>query len=299
LIGHVLPSVRQSWITPDKKKKKKSCIYVSMNLSGAVDIYKGHSPYTLIGSLAGGGWGVAADTRTVYVGSPSNVISFYHACNTATATGSVTGVSGDEPYGMDVAPSGNLYATAWPSSTIETWTAPVTNGEAAVTATEPNITEAYFIDVDASNAYIVGYNSSSVEELDQCTTAIASCTSAAQISGGFPGGVESLGGGNVVVNNQYGILTEYSGCPSACTSSGTYTYSNGTNPLDYTQIVANRADTSLWGANIYYCSSSYGLCGDGQSQTLPIGSGTALNGNTAAVSNDEALGITMVPKDGN
>jgi hypothetical protein len=298
LIGHTIPGIHTSWISNDAKKHHAACIYVSMNLSGTVDIYKRNSPYTLKGTLSGGGWGVAVGgkPKMVWVGSPSNTISSYKPCTGTIATNTVTGVSGYDPYGMSVDAAGTLWATAWPSNTIEWWPAPVSGSP--ITAADTLQTESYFIDVDTSAAYVAGYNSSGVEEVDACTLTISSCSSAAQVSGGFPGGVQTDGAGNIYLNNQYGTLYSYSGCPSACTSSGSYTYSNGTNPLDYTAIALDAAKHNLWGANIYYCSSSYGLCGDGQAQSLPLSSAT-LGGATPGVNNDEALGIAVVPQDHN
>jgi len=306
LIGHAVYNGKHSWVHKNEGKAV-GCIYVSFNLSGVTNIYSSVSPYTQTGSLTSSslyGWGAAStplvegnkSLGTTYLGTYADTIDFYTSCTGTSPSGSVTGVSGDYPYGMTVAPTGSLYATAWPSSTIQYWTAPVTSGEAVTTATEPNITEAYFIDVDNSNAYVAGYNSSSVETVDACSTTITGCASVISISGGFPGGVQTDGAGNVYINNQYGTMYSYSGCPSACTASGSFTYSNGTNPLDYTAMVLGVIQQHIWGANIYYCSSSYGLCGDGSRQSVPLAS-ALLDGNTPGVSNDEALGISFVRGD--
>jgi len=294
----------RSWMRPDKKG---GCIYVSDNLSGVVSVYAGKSPWGLQGTLTSAslyGWGVAAGGKkksaVVYIGTYSDTIDFYTPCTGTTPTGSVTG-TGNYPYGITVAPNGNLYATSWPSNTTDYWTAPVTNGEAASSGVDANQALTYFVDADKTTTYLTGYNTSeSAETVDGCSLTITGCATLVSIAGGFPGGSQIDSGGNLYVNNQYGTLYSYSGCPGACTSSGTFTYSNGTNPLDYTATALDKKAKNLWGANIYYCSSSYGLCGDGQSQSLPGHSvaGSALNGTTTpALSNSEPLGIAVYKQD--
>jgi hypothetical protein len=154
---------------------------------------------------------------------------------------------------------------------------------------------AYFIAVDSKNAYITGYDTSGSDEIvDACSTTITGCTTIVTISGGFPGGVAIDQKGNLYVNNQFGTLYSYSGCPSACSLTGSFTYSNGSNPRDYTAIALDNKAKNIWGANFYYCSATVGVCTYAQRQSLPL-SGAAFNGNTPEVTGDEAVGLAVVP----
>jgi len=304
-IGH---AIYHPIVNGPDKKKKGGCIYLSDNLSGTVTLYSNVTPWgptgTTLTSTSLYGWGVAANhlkkkKAVVFVGTYSDTIDEYKPCSskklTATLTGSGSG--SDYPYGMDVSSNNTLYATVWPSNNVDYWL----NATGTVNVgTDTNQYETYFVDADksAANVYLSGYNSALTQEtVDKCSATITGCATVASVAGGFPGGVQIDAAGNLYVNNQYGTLYAYNGCPSACAANGSFTYSNGTNPLDYTQIVLDTTAANLWGANIYYCSSSYGLCGDGQSQSLPI-TGSALNGATSpGLNNSEPLGIEYYKPD--
>jgi hypothetical protein len=300
-IGHVVYNIGRSWVRPDKRAKA-SCIYLSLAFSGVIDIYSAKKPYVQTGQLTssnGYGWGVAAyRKKVVYAATNANTIDFYTPCTGATPTGSVTTSGNGSPYGVSVAPDGSLYATQWSSNTIDYWTAPVTSGEAVTTATDPNMSAAAFINVDSKNAYIVGWSYGGREIVDACSTTITGCTTIITmdtIYGGFPGGVVSDDKGNLYVNNNYGALYSYSGCPSACSLTGSFVYNNGINAIGYTGIALDHKAKNIWGANDYLCASCrIGIAGDAQRQSLPLSS-AKFNGHTPGVNNDYGAGIAIVP----
>jgi hypothetical protein len=280
-----------SWSKPNPDKKG-GCLYNSLNLSTDVDMYSSASPYGSIGSLgAVGGWGVAASKKTVYVGNGSDDITGYTPCSTSTNGYTAHGNAEGVPYGLAADKKGNVWGDEW-STTLIDWWGP-SGGAPAGSANETNQAITYFLALDKSdNVYPVGYNTSeSAETLDKCSSTITGCTTLVSISGGFPGGDALDKKGNIYLNNQYGTLTSYT-CSPTCTQTGSFTYSNGENPLDYTAIALDTKAQNIWGANIYFCSSSYGLCGDLQAQSVPLASAT-LGGATAGVDNDEPLGTAV------
>jgi hypothetical protein len=302
-IGHAVYRGQQNILRADKNKN--GCVYVSDNISGVITIYSGKAPYTEIGTLTSPslyGWGVAAAPgktgNVVYAGTYSDRIDFYSPCSTATATGSVTG-TGNYPYGMTVAPNGNLYAASWPSNTIDYWAAPVTSGEAPSSGFDAYQSETYFVDADTNYTYVSGYASGlqNYQSVDRCSLTITSCTNLVAIPAAFPGGVQIDSKGNLYINDQYGTLFSFRCRPRGCTETGTYTYSNGSNPLYYSAIALDATATNLWAANNYDCgSSSSSFCGDAQRQSLPL-LGATLNGHTAELSNAELLGLAVVKAD--
>lgn len=273
---------------------KGGCVYLSDNLSLNVDFYSSASPYSQLGSLgAVGGWGVAASKKSIFVGNGSDVITGYTPCSTSTNGYTAAGHAGGSPYGMAADKKGNLWANEWPTATIDWWGP--SGGSPSGSATEPNQPESYFLALDKKdNVYPVGYNAAfSSEIVDACSSTITGCTTMISNPGGFPGGDALDRHGNVYLNDQFGTLHSYTGCPSACTSSGSFTYSNGTNPLDYTAIQLDTKAKNIWGANIYFCSSSYGLCGDGQLQSVPLSSATLGGTTSPAIQNAEPLGLAV------
>jgi hypothetical protein len=291
-LARLHPSVPRSAAWSRPHSDQTGCIYLSDNLSLDVNYYSPSSPYGLLGSLGSvGGWGVSENATNVYVGTSSDTIVGYSPCSTSTNGYTASGNDTGSPYGMAVDATGKLWADEFPTSTIDWW-GPA--GGAPASAAEPNEPIVYLLALDASdNVYPVGYNSSeSAEEVDTCSSTITGCTSIIQIAGGFPGGDAVDKSGNIYLDNQYGTVYSYA-CTPTCTQTGAFTYSNGTNPLDYTAIALDSTAANLWGANIYYCSSSYGLCGDAQSQSLPLSS-AALNGTTTpTLSNAEPLGLAL------
>jgi hypothetical protein len=286
-------------------KNKAGCIYLSLNLSETINIYSSSAPYTLIGTLTspnGYGWGVSDTKKNFYAGTYADTVDVYNSNCTASMTPSqsLQGSGGGYPYGMDASKKYGVVASDWPNNIVDVWSG---NNYTHSSFTDSNEPLVYFVAFDKSgNIWTVGYNSAeSQEEVDECVGSGNSytCTERIMIAGGFPGGIQIDSKGNIYVNNQYGTLYSYT-CsgngPGGCTQTGSFTYSNGTNPLDYTAIALDKKAQNLWGANIYYCSSSYGICGDAQSQSLPLNSAT-LNGNTPQVNNDEPLGIAVYPPD--
>ena len=244
------------------------------------------------------GWGAYASGNTVYLGrnDGSGNLDLYTPC-TNHLTRTLTGLGdGGAPYGITSSrATKNIYATDWPSANIEYWT----NGSTTATSvSDPNIAIAYFLDVDMpGNVYVSGYDYSGNEAVDECTPDFTTCTNRATIAGGFPGGVQVDQNETVYVADQYGTLYSFDCSGSTCTQSGSFVYSNGTNPVDYTALaLAKYKKQTLWAANIYYCSSTSGICGNVQSQSLPLNT-AVLGAASAGWDNAEPLGMTRFPAD--
>jgi hypothetical protein len=278
--------------------------YLSGNLTGKVYAFARptSSTYTTLSAASGQlyGWGVAADASTIYIGTDIDTIDTVAPCGTSINRGVYHGNATGEPYGMDVNPAtGCLAADEWATTTVDIFCAPGGPGSGSGPVTDQLIT--YFIAFDRSGGlWAEGYNTAgSSEQTDKCPTGLpASCTPFAEISGGFPGGVAVDKNGNVIVNNQFGSINTYN---SSGTLLSTFTYSNGTNPLDYTAIrlskggLANK-EGHVWGANIYLCSTcSFGIGTNAQNQGYDPSTGTVgpLDPASGAISNDEALGLAL------
>jgi hypothetical protein len=277
----------------------RPCTALSDNLSGDVRIY--NKDLSLAGDFGTNAYGYGAYSNSIgtYYGrnDGSGSLDVYVNC-TNHPGGTLVGANiGGAPYGIGGRrASSTVYAVLWPDNVIEWWP----NGGSVVTGNDPFLGLAYFVDVDpVGNVWLTGFDYSfSNEELDECNSDFSSCSVKATIPGGFPGGVQVDTNETVYVNNQYGTLYSYDCSGSTCNQTGSFTYSNGYNPLDYTGIVLDAYHKHrLWGANIYYCYSAYyGICTDGQPQSLPLNS-AVLGAPTPGWQNAEALGIARFPAD--
>jgi hypothetical protein len=271
------------------------CTYLSLNLTGDVVVYNNN--LTQAGDFASSsyGWGAYATGSRVFLGTNNGTgnIDTFHPCTNTPMGASLTGLNaGGNPYSIAGFknsighPQG--YATDWPNDQIAYW---ATGSGTATAKVDPNIALPYFLDVDGQGRlYVVGYNSNFSGE----NKTITSCTTLEFIAGGFPGGVQVNVNNNVYVNDQFGTIHEYGCAGTSCTTGPTFTYNNGSNPLDYTAIVINKNRTKIVGANIYLCSDgcSFGVAGDAQAQSLPLSSAT-LGASTPGIDNNEPLGVAL------
>jgi hypothetical protein len=283
------------------------CTYLTDNFFGDVRLYNKNR--TLAGDFASSsyGWGAyAVKTLTntaVYLGrnDGSGSVDTYTAC-TNTMTGSITGEGlGGAAYGIAGFRGAGKpgYATDWPVGDIEYW---ATGTGTAVSKVDPLDPLPYFVEQDKHNkVWVSGYDASfGGEEVDMCSKTVGSCKQMVFISGGFPGDIQVDSNEQLYVNNQFGVLTSYD-CSSltSCTQTGSFTYSNGSNPLDYTGTALDPLlKHTIWGANIYFCTDgcSFGIAGDAQPQSLPLSSST-LGAATPGVDNTEPLGIARFKPD--
>lgn len=283
------------------------CTYLTDNFSGNVNVYNRN--LTLAGTIATAthGWGAyAVHTSTlsaVFLGRNDGTgdVDMYTPC-TDTLTGTLTGLgTGGNAYGIfGFRGAGKPgYATDWSVGDIEYW---ATGTGTPVSKVDPNMPLPYFGDVDKhGHVFLDGYDASFGSEIvDLCTKIITKCKTVVSISGGFPGDVQVDSNEQLYVNNQFGQLTSYD-CSSltACNLTGTFTYSNGSNPLDYTGTALDPLlKHKLWGANIFFCPDgcSFGLASDAQPQTLPLNSAT-LGKPTPEWDNTETLGVARYKPD--
>lgn len=282
------------------------CTYLTDNFSGNVNIYNKNR--TLAGTITGGhGWGAYAVKTTtlsaVMLGrnDGSGSIDVYTPC-TDTLTGTITGLGdGGAAYGIAGFRGAGKFgvATDWPNNQLAYW---ATGTGSPVVKTDPNMGLPYFVEVDKHNkVWIDGYNPSfGAEIVDMCSKTVGSCKTMVSISGGFPGDIQVDSNEQLYVNNQFGQLTSYD-CSSltSCNLTGTFTYSNGSNPLDYTGTALDPLlKHTLWGANIFLCPDgcSFGLASDAQPQSLPLSSAT-LGAPTPEWDNTETLGVARFKPD--
>jgi len=276
----------------------KPCTYLSGNLSGDVRLY--NKDLSLAGDFGttSYGWGAAAGNSAIYLGTNngSGNVDLYTPCTNHFAR-TLTGLAtGGNPYGITIARNTkSVYATDWPIGDIEYWPNGSTTAQSVV---DPNIYLPYFLDADnPGNVYVVGYNAYNEETMDECTPNFSSCTTKAQIYGGFPGGVQVDQNETVYLNDQFGTLYSFDCSASTCTQTGSFTYNNGSTAVDYTDIVLDKYKKhTLWGANIFFCSASFGICADAQPQSLPLNT-AVLGAPTPAWDNEEPLGIVRYKPD--
>jgi len=283
-----------------------SCTYVTDNFSGNVNVYNSHR--VLAGTIGPGyGWGAyAVHTSTlsaVFLGrnDGSGSVDVYTPCS-STMTGTVTGLgTGGSAYGIGGFRGAGKpgYASDWSVGDIAYW---ATGTGTAVSKLDPLMPLPYFVEVDKHNkVWLDGYDSSfGAEDVDVCSKIITSCKTMVSISGGFPGGIQMDSNEQLYVNNQFGQLTSYD-CSSltSCTLTGSFTYSNGSNPLDYTATALDPLlKHTLWGANIFLCPDgcSFGLASDAQPQSLPLNTAT-LGAPTPEWDNTETLGTARYKPD--
>jgi hypothetical protein len=308
-------------IAPDKKKAK-GCIYLGMNISATTYMYNS-ATLAQIGTIDAGtsGWGIGDSKKYAFVGTNNGTddLLVHKQCDTSgkvvkTYTGSNTG---GNPYGVWAGSDNSAMSTNWPTNSIDQWGP---NGAPFATATETNMGEAYFIWYDnlekkeKERILVNGWNTAfSHAQADTCTRTPAgtpgplTCTTMIANSGGFPGGIiahhDASGpyqGGNVqnvVVNDQYGILTGYA-CDidnATCAATGSFNYATTlTKALDFTAITFGSKCKDIWGANIFYTSSYSNIQGDAQQVTPDtVGGSSALGLNTPPIVGDEPLGIAI------
>jgi hypothetical protein len=268
-----------SWVHPSPDTKS-GCIYLSDNISEVVNIYSAKSPYAQFGTLSSPsnyGWGVAANRKTVYVGTYADTIEEYTPCS-ATKLGTIlTGSSGGDPYGLAADDAGDVYATVFPSSTVDIWS-PLGNHTTGTDSLQGAI---FFIDLSKNDkhVYLSGAVGSDTQTVDRCGPAITgTCKTVVTIQGGFPGGVQIDNKNNLYVNDQNGTLYSYTCVGAKCTATGSFTYSAGQPPFHYTAIALDRRAKNLWAANFWGCAFLTN-CADAQSQSLPLSS-AMFNGAT-------------------
>ncbi len=300
---------------------KKSLVFASSNVTtdllvycgqtGAQHVPAGETPYMTIVGVAG--WGVAVHGNKLAVGGPNGVINLYHLPSmTSIPPVNLTNTS-NSAYGLAFDHAGGLYATEFPSSTVDYWSPPVV-GLPHCTWTTTTNTEDYYVDAHGTNSAVVyGINTSSTnadvdtEEVDGMAAAFCPITDTyvatfGQLAQGtgFPGGIVShRNTGILYVNNQYGTLYNDGVYPGGPPTTDQCNW--GFNPNDITNITMASHETSLWASNINFGSST--LTTNIQSfaaGTLsgPCAAGLA-GGPMASLSNDEFLGVAAWPNLGN
>ena len=283
----------------------KPCTYLSDNISGDVRVYNKDLTLGVDFASSSYGWGVLATGPFIYVGrnDGSGSLDTYLPCSDTFGT-NIPGLgSGGAPFSIAGFRAAGKpgYAVNWPIGDIEYW---ATGSGVPVSKVDPNTPLPYFIDRDKhGNVWVTGWDSGFTGMvLDKCDKTITTCTTMEFFVGAFPGGVQVDKNDVVYVNDQYGTLYSYN-CSGPCTLTGTFVYNNFSNPLDYTAIVLDCLNkNTIWGANIYVadgvntCNSSNGLCGDAQSQSLPLSSAT-LGAATPQWDNAEPLGVARYRPD--
>jgi hypothetical protein len=322
-LHHGQPFRTAAKVTP-AKRSKGGCIYLSDNSTGTVSIYNS-TTLAMTGSISGGGWGLADTPKNAFVGTPSDTINVYKQCDTSgKILGTLTGTSGDSPYGMWASDDGSLISVAWPGNLLDEWGPGAGGSEPYLgNSAESNMGSAYFVWYDAldkksakkgekERILVNGWNINfSNAQTDSCTRTLPNpaltCSTLIANSGGFPGGViahhdasskyQGPNVQNVVVNDQYGTMNGYA-CDIdnlSCTLTGSFNYASAPpagSALDYTAIVLGSKCKDIWGANIFFIGSA--LNGDAQQNTPDtVGSGSALGSATAPIANAVPLGITV------
>jgi DNA-binding beta-propeller fold protein YncE len=269
-------------------KSTDGCIYLSNDLSLTVSMYDGVAPYAQIGTLtspSGYGWGVAANKKTVFVGSNADTIDEFAPCAT-TVLRTLYGTGAGVPYGMAAAKDGTVYATEFPSNYIDIFDP---SGNLTQT-TDNNMFGVYNLAVDRAGAiFVAGQTSGSFEGgVDVCNAQGGSCTPTG-ILYGFPGGLAFDKKQHLYVADQLGLIYEYKAPYGAANLVATYQYSTGKAAGAFANIALDTKDASIWGANTYNCAS--GSCAFAQQVMLPLGSG--LGAATTPWTSAQAIGISV------
>jgi hypothetical protein len=269
-------------------RSRAGCIYLSDSQSRKVEIYSGVAPYTQTGSLtspSGYGWGVAANKKTIFVGSNADTIDEYNPCSTK-ANGSLYGTGAGYPYGMAATNDGTVYATEWPSNYIDIF-AP--NGNLMQTSDE-NMFEVYGFAVNkAGTIFVSGITQSTFAAgIDECDSQSLNCT-ATGIVYGAPAGIALDKKQRLYVADQTGLIYEYGKPYGPNDLLATFEYSVSKAAGVFANIALDAKDGSIWGSDTYSCAS--GTCAVAQQVMLPLGSG--LGAATAPWSPAQAIGIAV------
>jgi hypothetical protein len=307
-------------LRPEPAGSLKTCDYLSDYVSQTTNVYNGSS-HAYAGTLTtsdGYGWGVATSNTIAYLGTWSDTINRLKPCKSAAAGVPLTGAAGlGYPLGIAAANNGSglVYANEYPAGKVDEWVGVTHIG---TYSDDPNCGApgSYFMDTDTvGNVYLTCFDSTGANEIvDFCNPppfSLATCTTIATLPGGFPGGVQVNGAGyagHLVVADGYGKLYKYA-CTGenlipapTCTivSPGAWTYTSSIPPtMEYTALALPKNGGAVLAANDYLCSSSNGLCGDGQDQKIAPWSSVAFDWNTTpAWSNAAPYGVAISPPDG-
>jgi hypothetical protein len=303
----------------------KSLVFASSNITsnllvycgqrGAQQVPSGETPAMTIVGVAG--WGVAVHGNKLAVGAGGGLINLYHLPSMAPfSPPSVTlSNTANNAYGLAFDPTGGLYATEFPSGTVDYWLHPVVGPPHCTWATTTN-TEDYYVDAHGSNSALVyGFNGNSQnDDVDtERVTGMATTPTCAPVDTfeatfgqlavgtGFPGGIVShRNTGELYVNNQYGTLYNDGVYPGGPPTSNQCSW--GFNPNDITNISMASHENSIWASNIYFPNSTVSTnLQSFKDGTLsgPCVTPAPSGGPMATVPNDEFLGVAAWPNVGN
>jgi len=289
-----------------KSPEGKSLIFASDNFTGNVDAYN-ESTGALAYQCAGcGGWGVAVSKghgNHLAVGTFGGEVTIWkvgsHSISLISTLTESLAASGYNADGVTWDDKGGVYASDWPSNTVDYWNASaVAAGGAPTSSFQVSALDAvYYLSWVKKPAQLEasGYDSSlNVDLVNATTDTIQNVDGNLSQGTGFPGGVDTDKSTNVYMNDQYGTITEY---PNAGNQSASASCNWGFDPNDYTGIALGTAETSVWGADINFGS---GLESYGQEDTLPLsGSCSATLNTSPAQVSEEYLGIASYKRGNN
>jgi hypothetical protein len=252
-------------------------------------MYSGIAPYAQIGSLTSPsryGWGVAANKKTVFVGSNADTIDEYKPCSTKAKGLSLHGTGAGYPYGMAATNDGTLYATEWPSNYIDIF-APSGN---LTQTTDENMFSVYGFAVNkAGKIFVSGQTESTFKAgVDECDAQGLNCK-ATGIVYGAPAGIALDEKQHLYIADQTGLIYEYRKPYGPKDLIATFEYSSTKAAGVFANIALDATDGSIWGSDTYSCAS--GICAVAQQILLPLGSGLGVT--TAAWASAQAIGIAI------
>ncbi len=217
----------------------------------------------------GGGYGAAADNGNSFfaLGSTGLVTIYRATAQTIEPVSTLTLTSGSA-MGLAFDSSGNLYATDWPSSCWDTFTAAAVASGGASSGQTCNVnfssiynlatygTALYVAGQDAaSSALAIGTTSKLLQDVQTDLDGVNNGLCAAY-SLSYPGGVALTKDGRMVVNNALGCVTIYK---PPYDRKAIRHFSWVAYNLSYSGIAIGKAQNHIWGAGATTISTDIGF----------------------------------------
>jgi hypothetical protein len=249
------------------KKTKPNSTLLFVNDEGTEDVYVySTSTGEVVGTLSGVGFaGLATNSSgqlaigTLDPSTGEGLINTYTVTSDgATSNGVTLSISSGFPDGITYDKKGDIYASDFPSSNVDFFSASTVSsgGGPTKTYTLPDFEYVYYVQAFGNTIYVDGDTEDGfgVGELTKKGDKVLINGIVDPVEdAGFPGGLAIDSKHNIIVNNQYGSISTYAkpytGGPSAITEWGF-------DPNDVTGIALDLLQENVYGVDINFGGSS-------------------------------------------